>query len=203
MTSYNDRLKELKSAWNKTKAASGKSFAKVPEGRYQAEVTQAKVDWKTLRVNFSLKIKRGDQAGQMANRSINLDYQGTNTVPSGLAMFKGDLEVLGINIPEVFDEKAVPSMLAETLGSLVEITVKHKGGYVNTYLNSLVHADEEDEGVDDVEFEEEEDEEEEETPKKKAPQKKKAVKKKEPEPEEDEDDEDFDDFDDFDDLDED
>ena len=135
-------------------------------------------------------------------RSINLDYQGTNTVPSGLSMFKGDLEVLGVNIPEVFDEKAVPSMLAETIGSLVEITVKHKGGYVNTYLNSLVHADadEEEEDIDDIEFEEEE-EEEEEAPKKKAPKKKKAAKK--PEPEEDEDDEGFDDFDDFDDLDED
>ena len=223
------REKALAKRWKKSKAPSGR-FSKLPPGTYQAEITDIKIDsskkgkylikW-TLEIKSDKKLK-----GRKVFKSNDILWEPTPRKKGdmdGLDFFKGDLETIGYDLPEL-DEKSLKKLLKKLKGTLVEIYIqdnKKNPKYQDCYFNSAINdgdsneeeeeedeeteeeTDDDDEEEDDEEEEDEEEDDdeeeyeevEEEKPKKKAKKasKKKAKKKAEPEPE---DDDDFDDDDD-------
>ena len=224
------REKALAKRWKKSKAPD--RFSKIPPGTYQAEITDIKIDsskkgkylikW-TLEIKSDKKLK-----GRKVFKSNDILWEPTPRKKGdmdGLDFFKGDLETIGYDLPEL-DEKSLKKLLKKLKGTLVEIYIqdnKKNPKYQDCYFNSAINdgdsdeeeeedeeieeeTDDDDEEEDEEDDEEEEDEEEdddeeeyeeveEEKPKKKVKKASKKKAKKKAEPEP-EDDDDFDDDDD-------
>jgi len=150
--SYEDRLKKIRKKWQKEKPAStgGASGDNVPEGRYQCKIKSAslKPDRRDdLRGRFEMTIVTGEHAGKRLIRSTNLEWPANDNKPSGIALYKADLESLGApeSLIKDLDPKELAKFLKGLAGTLCEVAVAHKGSYQNVYINGLIEPLEEDE----------------------------------------------------------
>ena len=188
--SYSKRLASLKKQWTDSKPAVGGSL---PEGKYQFVIRQAKIEEGKqdfnkghLLIVYTLEVAVGPLKGRKAWIRVDLDSEGipSKNVPAGMAIFKGHLDTLHIDIPSDLTEESLKNMLESLVGTVFNgQAVANKKGYINVYINSLVNSapqeeeeveeeeEEEEEASDEDENEDEEDEEEEEPapPKKPAP----------------------------------
>jgi flagellar biosynthesis GTPase FlhF len=168
--SYVQRLAKLKSAWVKSKPATGGSL---PEGKYQFTIKKAQVSLGTqefnkghIMVTYQLEVATGPLKGRRAKIAVDLESEGLpdKNVPPGMDIFKGHLEMLQIDIPKMLDEKTLKKILESMIGIVFDgVAVLNKKGYTNIYINSLTNAapDEDDDEEEEEEEEEEESEDEE------------------------------------------
>ena len=161
--SYADRLKDLQDSWKNDKADAG-GGVKLPEGSYQAKIATAKptIGKKGKRighviVDIKMTVVAGKLAGKSGFTNYDLNQPSSNGFPSGIARFKGLLEMSGVAMPKKLSEKSLKTACAGLLDSVYDIGVKHNGQYVNMYINRLVHSDDEVSAEAEEEFESEDD----------------------------------------------
>lgn len=130
-------LEELENEWGSAEAKTG--FEKLPEGRYQAQISAAKVEHAKssgrLQATFELTIAGGDYVNRKLWKRDGLNNE------ESIGWFKGGLARLGVEAPSSMRE--VPALLESLVGSYCEITVKHaEGDFVNTYFNKALDSNE-------------------------------------------------------------
>lgn len=159
MSEYQDRIKQLKKRWAKSKPANTGGISRVPEGKYQGELISAKFNDKTFVVSWNFKILRGDHAGTILSSRNDLLWEPKNSGdPDGLAYFKAALESLSLSY-----DSPEPSIIKKTLKSAIscicDLYVKQSPqGYQNVFINGLIDAGPEAEEEEEEEVEEDEQE---------------------------------------------
>jgi len=160
--SYADRLKKLQGAWKSAKPATG--GGSLPAGKYQMQIaraliTEGKAEFNKghMQVELQMTVVTGKMKGRKMRKWIDLEAPANEekNIPSGMAQFKGILEVLSLDMPDL---DKLEKFLNKLVGCVIntQVVVNQKG-YANVYINSLVNAasDSEDEDEDEDEDEEE------------------------------------------------
>lgn len=130
-----------------------KALGPLPDGTYQATITKAEL--KTTQtgkpqIDTTLQVISGEYEDRTVHKyDLLMTQENVNWV-------QGMFEVLEVELPEKV--KDLPDVLEETVGKIVEISVRNAEGFCNVYINDLLEEVEDDEDVE--EDEEDEDEEE-------------------------------------------
>lgn len=171
MSSYKDRLNNLKKSWEKDKAVTG--APRLPAGKYQFEIKRAvleeskfKYNLGHLQVTYDVMVITGPHKGAKARIIQDLETPADNAKnwPSGMSRWKGHLETLKIDMPKSLDDKSIKATLASMIGVVFNgACVINKNGYPNIYINDLVNAPSESDGDEDEVEDEDETEEDTET----------------------------------------
>ena len=138
-------LGNYQDVWAGTEPAERGEFGDIPDGKYQARIDEAILDTgkdgDRLQVKWTLSIV----GPEFANRKV---WQNSGLMDEkGIQMTKGNLKVLGIEIPEEITE--LPDTLDQVKNLVVDIALVTKEGkganagkfYQNTYINKLVTED--------------------------------------------------------------
>jgi len=167
MTSYANRLKNLKDQWKNDKPAAG--MAALPAGKYQFQVTRAFLEPSKASFNkgnltlvVQLTVASGALKGRKAMYRLDLEAKANKEKnwPSGISRFKGLLDNLKLDMPSELNDEGINAVLSQLVNAIVEgQSVVNDKGYSNIYLNRLVNAggdttdedesDEEDDETDD------------------------------------------------------
>lgn len=139
-------LKQLQKKWKKSKAKA--SQEPVPDNNYQVRIIDCRLERSKnsnrLQVAQTMQVLNGKFKDRIIYR-----YSGIETAES-LGYLKGELRKLDIKVPKNIIN--LTRTLEEIIGIDCDITVKTKGGFTNTYINSRaeddIDEDEEDEDED-------------------------------------------------------
>jgi hypothetical protein len=117
-------------------------YAELPDGRYQAKVIEARVEHSKSGSRLQLALTFNVIAPQEFMGRLRWKYCGLN--PEALEYTKKDIKRLGLELDKLSD---LPAMCPMLIGAFVEIGVKTKGEYSNTYINGLLLLPADQEGV--------------------------------------------------------
>lgn len=160
MSNHQERLKRLNAQYQKTAGVKPSGFLTLDKGSYQIEIAEAKYIAESkapfalgeMEIRLQGKILTGPSKGAKTSTNFFLEQAAKGDRPSGMALFKGVLEALGISMPGL-SEKALAAVCRELKGVRFEGYAPGKGN--NVYFNKAI--DNEDVGVDDEDLEVEDD----------------------------------------------
>jgi hypothetical protein len=138
-----DELKEMDEYFATIPDEVGQEFSELPDGRYQAEITESRVEHakSSGRLQWALTFKiiaPGEFAGRYKWKTSGLDNE------ERLEFVKKDLVRLGSHLEKISE---LPSVCPDFIGAVVEIGLKTKTGkdgneYQNVFINGLILAPE-------------------------------------------------------------
>ena len=143
-----DELKEMDGDWQGAEARRGQ-FTVLPEGRYSLEVVApTNGEWiaenkdKAIRARFLLKVVGTvDESleGKMISKSYVLRQSDGSPGETGFGILKGDLEIMGVAVPESLSRiaEAMQACEGKVIDATAKITEKASGTYNNIYFNSV------------------------------------------------------------------
>lgn len=115
-------------------------FSLIPEGEYNAQVTDVKIDMTKdpSRLSVTMEIT----AGEHKSRKLWANYR---LQGSGLGFLKKDLKTLGIDYSNVKKEEDLVSIIWDSSPIHVKVNVVHKmvgeKTFTNAYINERISAD--------------------------------------------------------------
>jgi hypothetical protein len=174
-------LKKLEKKWGGVEPRHGR--APVPDGTYQCRIDTASMDVSKnsgrLQITWGFVVLNGPEEGNKIFK-----YDGLET-DENMAWVQGTLETLELKIPKKLS--TLKKILLKAVGLAVEVQVRTKGEFTNSYISGLLEDEGEDEDEEEEEEEEESDDEDEDDDKKK--KSKKAAKQDDADEDEEDDDE--------------
>lgn len=135
-SSLSSRLKALQKTWKKTEPR--KVGAPLAPGDYTARIDTATIGESKsgrIQIDWALTIVGDEYDGKKVHRYTGLETE------ENLGFLQGDLEVLGLTIPDDIDD--LGDTLTEANGMMVEITVVKNDEFLNIYFNDVVDGDDE------------------------------------------------------------
>jgi len=146
--------------WGEVEEQEGGDFEDVPEGKYAVRINKTKLGPSKssgrFQCSWDMTIVEGDYANRRLFKHDGLEDE------TNLGWMRTTLARLGMEWPESATD--LPATLEELHGTFAQVTVKHRGDFVNTYFDKALDDDEVNaDGLDEVEEEEVEGEEEEST----------------------------------------
>jgi hypothetical protein len=145
-------LASLLKQWDRVEARTG---GIVPDDTYEAKIVKAEYIEKNEKpkYHFEFKVLDGKYEGKSIHKWENL------STPMNLEFLKGDLQTLGVEIPEdMDDEDSLNELLGEVVDSEVEVRVRTSGEFTNVYINQVLESGGSEDAETETESEPEEDE---------------------------------------------
>lgn len=140
--SIEEELREMDGVWKEIEVED-REFKPLPDGKYQVEVTEARVEHSkgSGRLQFTILMRVAAPA-ELAHRTI-AKCSGLESERS-LSFVKSDLATMGILIDKVSGLPAITTMLLGTFLEVALVTKKAQDGntYQNCYINKLLLAGE-------------------------------------------------------------
>jgi hypothetical protein len=130
-------LKQLESDWEDAEVRSSEGYFTPEDGAYVALLKSGSVEISQndrLQVVWELQMTEGKNKGASWKKFDGIDN------PMGMSFVKGTLESVGIDVPSKITDlpKAIKNFFKENEdGVLVNVTVKTKNEFTNTYINGL------------------------------------------------------------------
>lgn len=127
--------------WKGIEVQDAPEFGGLPDGRYQVEVDQARVEHSQRsgrpQLTLIFKVISGEYAGRYTGKFTGLDTD------MGREIAKNDLHRLGLDIDKL---SGLPQVTPMLIGVTAEIGLQTKPGkdgneYQNTYINKLIEVD--------------------------------------------------------------
>lgn len=148
MTDIDEDLKGFDGEWADIPFSERANFGKLPDGKYQAEIEEARVEHSkagNLQLTFIFRILSGDFAGSTHGKFTRLDRpnqyddKGDEKPDAGRSIAKNDMHLLGQDVGKLSD---LPLTTEMVIGTKVEISIQRKTikdiEYTNTYLNKVL-----------------------------------------------------------------
>lgn len=144
MSEFIRRLNNARGNWNNIKPPESRGPREpIPDGKYQVQIVGNKLS-EEGKLNVRYKILKGDYAGRLVFNSINLAYEKVAGDNFGLSLFKGYLQKLRLDLPDLTPQ-GLNTVLNKTLNMVVEVSLivsKKNPNYQNVYIDGLVNAHE-------------------------------------------------------------
>ena len=112
-------------------AAEVPDFEEVPDGKYQVRIDKAQLTESSAgdpMIKWELVVISGPQEGRHIFKNAVISRK-------SMPFVKGDLTKLGLQLGKISE---LPGRIAEVLDQTVEVTVRTKGEFKNTYFNRLL-----------------------------------------------------------------
>jgi hypothetical protein len=127
-------LKALEDGWGDVEE---QSFGDVPEGKYQVKIEGALLNNAKssgrFQCSWTMVILDGEHRGRKLFKHDGLQDE------TALGWFRTGLARLGLEWPAKASE--LPAVLEEAIDSFAQVTVKHKGDFVNVYFDQAIDSD--------------------------------------------------------------
>jgi hypothetical protein len=111
--------------------AEAPDFDEVPDGKYQVRIESVRLA-ESQKGDPMIKWDLVAISGQLAGRHI---FKNSVITAASLPFVKGDLKVLGLELPKFSD---LPNRLEELLDKKLQVTKKTKEEFSNVYFNKLL-----------------------------------------------------------------
>lgn len=136
-----EELQELEGAWDEAEDK-GDSFGDIPDDRYQAKVTGARIGKSKSSNRIQIAWEFTIISGEYKNRK-KWAYDGLET-KENLDYVKTRLARLKVKIPKKISDGGLAEALEACIGLTCEIQVKTRGDFQNVYVNKLIDVDSDD-----------------------------------------------------------
>lgn len=129
---YREDLKQLDDAWEQAEVEEGPRFEDLPDGKYEAEITEVCFNNSKQSGRFQMSWEFTVRSPEKYRKRKIFRHSGLET-QENIKWLKQDFATCGIYLQKLSDVD-----LAAFIGRVVEIQLKTKGEFQNVYINRLI-----------------------------------------------------------------